>query len=541
MKKVFLIFNLFAFLALHAIGQKKSDKVNVLWGPEQEASRKSTLSDIVGYDETGIYALKRKESGMYFSNTSLTLEHYDKKMAPTKSIEVELEAQGKETDFEFIIHIDNVMYLFSSFANQKLKKNFLFAQRINKKTLLPEKEIKQIGEIDYAGKSKHNSGNFQFTTSRDSSKLLIYYNLPYDKGENEKYGFQVLDKNLNQIWDKKVELPYQDQLFEIEGYQIDNQGNVHLLGILFNEKKKEKRLGKPNYKYQILSYYNNGSEFREYSVSIEGKFLTDMEIAVNDRQEIICGGFYSSEGTFSIEGSYFIKINSQTKEIVSKEFQKFSLDFITQNMSEKEERKTKKDAEKGKDIELFKYALDDIILRDDGGALLIGEQYYVREVTTYSTDSKGGQTSHTSYIYHYNDIIVINLSPDGKISWTEKIAKTQISSNDGGFYASYVLFVDKDKLHFVFNDNVNNLTYKGEGKPESFNKGVKSIVTLITLDIQGKQTRESMFAFSDANVLIRPKVCEQISEKELILFGQKNKLHRFAKVTFKEPKQQPAE
>ena len=47
------------------------------------------------------------------------------------------------------------------------------------------------------------------------------------------------DKNLNQIWDKKVELPYQDQLFEIEGYQIDNQGNVHLLGILFNEKKKE--------------------------------------------------------------------------------------------------------------------------------------------------------------------------------------------------------------------------------------------------------------------------------------------------------------
>ena len=534
MKKTILIINLFAFfLSLNSIGQTKSKDVDILWGPELKAW-KSTLSDIVGYDETGIYAIKTKRKGLYGLNSTVTLEHYDKEMSQSKSVEIELEEQKKERNFEFIIHIDNEMYIFSSFANQKLKKNFLFVQGVNKKTLQPNKDLRKIAEIDYSGKSKYNSGNFDYEISKDSSKVLIYYNLPYDKGESEKFGFHVFDKALNQLWEKNITLPYKEELFDVEDYEVDNKGNIHLLALIFKEKRKEKRKGDPNYKYQVLSYLNNGTELKEYPIKIEGKFLTDMQIAINDEQDIICGGFYSSEGTFSIEGSYFLKINGETKEIKSKEFQNFGIDFITQNMTKRQEKKTKNKAAKGKDIELYQYDLDNIVLRDDGGALLIGEQYFVRVVTRTIPDGNGNTSTTTTYYYHYNDIIVINMSPDGKIEWSKKIAKKQVTRNDGGFFSSYALSIVKDKLYFVFNDNPKNLFYKGEGKLYNFNKSKESLVVLVTLDNEGNQTREALFSAKEADILTRPIVCEQISKNEMILFGQRKKTHRFARISFKE-------
>jgi hypothetical protein len=309
---------------------------------------------------------------------------------------------------------------------------------------------------------------------------------------------------------------------------------VHLLGQLFKQKRKKKRRGKPNYHYQILSYSNNGEDLKEYPIKIKGKFITDMQIAINHDQDIVCGGFYSSKGTTSIDGSYFLKINGETKEIMSKEFQKFSLDFITQNMSDKQKRRTKKKVRKGKDVELYKYDLDRIILRADGGALLIGEQFYIQTNTTTSYNSNGGMTTSTMRHYYFNDIIVINMSPSGKIEWTEKIAKRQVTSNDGGFYSSYALTVVKDKLYFVFNDHIKNLGYKGTGGLYSFTKSKrKSIVVLVSLDLEGYQTREALFSVKANKILTRPMVCQQISQNEMVIFGQRRKKHRFAKITFK--------
>ena len=104
---------------------------------------------------------------------------------------------------------------------------------------------------------------------------------------------------------------------------------------------------------------------------------------------------------------------------------------------------------------------------------------------------------------------------------------------DGGFYSSYALTEFDDKLYFIFNDNPKNLFYKGEGKIYNFNKGKKeSLVVLVELNMDGEQTREALFSMKAAEVIIRPKVCEQISKNQMILFGQKKKIQRFAKVTF---------
>ena len=186
---------------------------------------------------------------------------------------------------------------------------------------------------------------------------------------------------MNVLWKKDITLPYKDELFDIETFKVDNHGNVYLLGLLYKDKRKTKRNGEANYQYKVLSYTDNGSNNKEYSVSLPDRFLTDMQIGVRANKDIVCAGFYSENGKLSIRGTFFLSIDAETKEIKTKSFKEFDINFITQNMTENQAEKAKKREEKGKDVELYEYDLDKLIVRSDGGAMLIGEQYFVKVIT----------------------------------------------------------------------------------------------------------------------------------------------------------------
>lgn len=254
-----------------------------------------------------------------------------------------------------------------------------------------------------------------------------------------------------------------------------------------------------------------------------------MKIAVNDQRDLICAGFYSDMGTVSIKGSYFLKIDFDSKKEVSKSFKEFGMDFITQNLTERQEKRTQKKVDRGRNVELYEFDLDEIILKGDGGALLVGEQYFVRE-QRYRT---ANGTYVSNYYYYYNDIIVVNIDAEGTIEWAQKIKKQQLSINDSGFFLSYHLAVSKDKLNFIYNENVRNFTNDNPNRHYTFAGRKEGVVALTQMDINGEFKSQPLFGAKDIGALIRPKVAEQISENEVILFAQWRKKQRFAKVTFK--------
>ena len=533
MKKLLLFLILLASSqSLYA--QPRPKEVDITWGKKYKATKRTTLSDVVGYDATGIYAVKTISKGLYGLNSYIALEHYDNDMDQSKSVEIELKHNKKSLELEYVLQFHGGLYLFTSYKDQKQKQNFLYVQRINKKSLKPEGEPREIASINYEGERKSNSGSFDYSLSSDSSKMLIFYNLPHNKKEKERFGFHVFDKNMSQIWNKEISLPYDEELFDVERYKVDNAGNVHLLGMIYTEKRKIKRKGEVNYKYQVLSYREKGSILTEYPIEIPDMYLTDMQIAVTPDQDIICAGFYSERGKKSIKGSYFVKVDGKTKAIKQKNFKEFGADFITQHMSERKAERTKKKIEKGKNVEMYEFDLDELVIREDGGVIMIGEQYYVHIMSSTSTGPNGMVTTRTTTYYNYNDIIVININPLGEIEWAQKIPKLQVTKEDGGFFSSYTMAVVHDKLFFVFNDNPKNLFPKA-GKSYNFSPGRKeSTVVLVTLDMEGNQKKVPLFMTADAAVIIRPKVCEQISADELVVFGQRKKNQRFAKIKFKE-------
>ncbi|MEM8909412.1 MAG: hypothetical protein AAGD05_16315, partial [Bacteroidota bacterium] len=337
----------------------------------------------------------------------------------------------------------------------------------------------------------------------------------------------------------EIELPYTDKAFSIEEYQVDNQGNVYLLALIFQDGKQRKK-GRPNYHYSILAYNNNGEGFEEYPISLEDQFITDLTFRIANNGQIVCSGFYSDKGTTSIRGTYFFRLDPKTSAVLNKNAKDFDFKFLTANVSGKRLSKymdAERSGKKNKQAELEQYALDHLILRNDGGALLVAEQYFVEEYVDRANDffidpyfNNRNFADSYNYFYNYNDIIVVNIRPNGEIQWTARIPKQQSTPNDNGYFSSYAMSIVRDKIYFIYNDNERNFD-SSTNQLYEFRQN-ESVIALSQLSTNGSIKTYPIFNVKGANVLTRPKVCRQTGRKEMVIYGENGKKFKFANLQF---------
>ncbi|HRF82482.1 MAG TPA: hypothetical protein PL070_20650, partial [Flavobacteriales bacterium] len=300
------------------------------------------------------------------------------------------------------------------------------------------------------------------------------------------------------------------------------------------EAREKKREGKAAYNYHLITFSSSGDQ-TDNAIASGDRFLQDLTISLDDGDgPILCGGFYGNKGANKVRGAFFMSLDPRTKAVLHESYKEFSDDFITQYMTAKEEEKAKKKAaKKDEDLQMFEYDLDEIIRREDGGAVLVGEQYYMYTTTVCTTTQNGGQSCRTVYHYIYNDIIVVNISPEGDIEWASTVPKRQHTTNDGGFFSSYALEVKDSNLYFIFNDNGENL-FKAAG--EKFKQmdlqGKSSIVTIATVDQDGGVKREALFDPEKRELILRPKGCRQLADDRMLLYAKRKKDYRFGMATF---------
>ena len=209
--------------------------------------------------------------------------------------------------------------------------------------------------------------------------------------------------------------------------------------------------------------------------------------------------------------------------------------MLVANLTERQKEKVEKKIEKGKEVEMYDYDLRNLIYFEDGSAILCAEQYAVNIVSSYVMGPNGTGTYVLNTYYEYDDIIAVKIKPDGDIDWVTKIPKRQYTMNDEGFFSSYFMEIYKSKIYFLYNDHPDNLLEEinNTKKFKNFNGSKNSMAVLAVLDYNGNFTREALFKNKDTEVILRPKVCSSISNNEAIIFGQKGRTQRFAKMTFK--------
>lgn len=524
---------LFSFFIIFNV-QGQAEKAHISWGEDYNEPNGTYLSKVINSSGKGIYALRQKnEAGLLGNSNKIYLEFYSKdNMKLQKSKDIDLRYQKKERVLEDVIWLGNELYLLTSFHNQAKQKNYLFSQKISKKSLLPSKDLKKIGEIETISITKE--GVFDHHISQDSSKILIINQLPYKKTQPERFALQVFDNAFNEKWKRNITLPYNDQSFSIEEYQVDEKGNVYLLGILYTDGVKVKRRGKPNYQYIVLSYPADGSKPQEYKIRLGEEFITDLTFRISKSGELVCSGFYSKQGTFSIAGTYFFRLNPTTKKVSNQNLKAFDINFLVDDFSIAKQRRIQKADKEGrlnKEPELQQYSLDKLILRSDGGVVLIAEQFFVEQRTSRDYYYRNSNLT-TDYYYNYHDIIVVNIRPDGEIEWASRIPKRQVTTNDGGYYSSYALSIVRDKLYFVFNDNGRNFVDRERNRRLYNFNGRQSIIALAELSIDGSVKIEPLFSNREADIITRPKVCRQTDKREMVIYGERGRRYRFAQLEF---------
>lgn len=552
LKSLLTLLFLTAFTTIQAQQTQVEAPADLNWGHDYQEPGNTAATKIIGLKGDGFYMLRQKVLNNPEARPRAWVEYYDGEMKLKKSVEQNLKYKSKQRDFEDVLYFGGSLYLLTSFNNSAKKTNFLFKQKISSKSLLPSKKLDMICQT--VARNKEAEGSFGTHISKDSTHLLIYNDLPYKKNEPERFGFRVFDRNFEKIWEKDILLPYPDNQFTVEEYQVDDLGNVHLLGVLYTDAAKYRRRGTPTYQYVILSYLNNGEQAEEIRIGLDDKFVTDLTFRVTKKGELICSGFYSEKGTYSIKGACYFRLDPATRELTNRNYQPFNFDFVTERMSDKKKAKAK-EAEVRRDVrrsaELFDFSLDELILRSDGGAVLVAEQYFVEYDryndfnSPYGTAFGYGRFSpfnasrfnrynyQTDYYYNYNDIIVVNIRPTGEIEWSARIPKRQETRNDGGYYSSYAMSIIRDKLYFIYNDNARNLTENNRKSNRLYNyNGSDSIISLAQINIKGEVKTYPLAYNRDAGIMTRPKMCKQIGKKEMAVFGERGKNYRFGTLTF---------
>jgi hypothetical protein len=393
-----------------------------------------------------------------------------------KKVKLILEYKGKFLRYHFSMIKNNKMYVFSSFYNSKMHKEFFFYQIFDTKTMTLTPDLHKIGAVPV--KSRAQSGTMEYTTSPDSSKILIYLSNPDRGKQKQEVIFTVLDENFKRIWGKGSLLNYSDKNFKINYVAVNNDGTVFYAGKHYIKTSSKKNI---QYKYHILIFDQKEDDYEDIEVKLNKNYIKNMVIRIANNNDIIFAGFYSPNEYSKIDGSFYMRLDGKTYELITDNYKEFPVSFITTGYTEKEKKKVKKKQKKGKNVQFKNFTLKRTVMRSDGGILLIAEQYYVESHTTYTQN--GG--SYTTYIYNNNDILIININPDGRITWNKKITKWQRSQNKWAL--SYVFASYANNIYFLINDNPKNRMHKvNEAGPANYYGNKDSDLILYKMNTKGE-------------------------------------------------------
>ncbi|PCI95707.1 MAG: hypothetical protein COB15_11925 [Flavobacteriales bacterium] len=511
MKKT-IISIIFCGVMLTSFGQNFLDNISFEKGLKKAPSElyPHWKEQVIKNSETGHYIFRKEFSGTPGPGRmpKYRIEKYNNKLELENSYDFQAVKKGEKknkrqeyAEFMFLNHDD--LYLFSQVYMPKLRQNHLYVQTVNKETLQPNSDFKKIASLSYAKNTNFVYSKFTLNTSRDSSKFLIYPTYSKHEGRSEggdmNLPLYVFDKNFTLLNETSIQLIPKT----LQSYTVSNSGDI--TSYIYNHKKET---------YLIKCYFSDGKT-QDYNIE-EGKFISSL-IVDSDNENIIISGLYSINDSRSLvkvgTGSFIIKINSKSKQIITEKYNEFDKDIITQYMTEKEHKTWSTQTKKHKSQSLFGSNVSDIVINNDGSTILIIEENITR--TTVSTNNAGSLNGPDAHSTHSsNHIIAIKRLANGDIDWITKIPKKQY----GFDLSSYYHIMNNDNLYFIFNDNPKNTNYK-EGNELAYfsrvNNKKDGIISIVQINKEGQQSKGVLYKAKEeeAPLMIIPSKSNKISNK----------------------------
>lgn len=460
--------------------------------------------------------------------------HYDDFLLNADE-KMKFEVDGRRANYEGSILVKGQMLVFMSQEDSGIKKLYY---KIYDNSCLPSSEPVLVAE--YANdKGSKRSSSFNVHQSKNKEFFCIEYSVPGKKTDNENFGYKVYDQNLAIVSEGMYDSPFTTVEADINNHYLSNTGDL-FLGMKVYTMKQNGKVNTREGLQAYMIYLLQGNDMKEVDMyklglQLEDRALTDLTFTADDSRILTCTGLYGRKtGT---NGAFYFRIDFDANTFVEEGYSEFSKEFITSDWSDREKEKAQKKEDKGKGAPtLYHYDFRDVFPTEDGGIIVMMEQYYV--VVTSMTDSKGNV--RYTYHYYYNDVIAYKVKNDGEFEWVQKIDKAQHSINDGGYLSSVAGYQKDGKYVLFFNDNIQNYTESGQfetpekGVASSSMSNKKNCVARVEIDLENGETKRELFTSrSETDAYCVPKRFEvDYTNDQMLLYFQTRTKEKFGMLKF---------
>lgn len=446
------------------------------------------------------------QDGLYFTShrdddKQLVCRSYDRNMKLQEEKVVNFNIDNKKYIYSGAYFVNDKIIHFIKDFNRKTDTNTLLAAI----TDLDLMTSKKTAILDEAGDKVLDFGSRNI--SPDSTKIVVYNETRGKKKDPSLLNFKVYDANLqNVLLDKAVELPIKARNFSKEQIGVDNLGNVYVLAKIYKE-KDEKEKDQSAYYYKLV-VFNNNDKPTEFDFDYPGKDIESIDVIPGKNNTLICTGFLKilNKGLFGkgkktlISDEMFASI-IDSKTVTLKSANKYELEGLYPE-------KPKKAAD------YVPYKVKEIFYREDGGAVVVAEQYKLVVVTT--TGANGA--THTSYKYYYCDIAVIGINNKSEVESVSKMPKYQLNAGNPSIISTHC----KGTTYIVYEDLEKNAEAEGDKDTKRSTKSwlsssSKNALFLMSVAPNGEMKKEVIYSYKESKIRPRVLASRVINDHEILL------------------------
>lgn len=272
--------------------------------------------------------------------------------------------------------------------------------------------------------------------SEDKNTFVVYNTAEHNK--LELICFRA-DK-MQVLWDKTVLFEDSDTDSNVKTMALSNTGEFFIVSEFNNRRSKMEE-----HQMRILRISAGVDQLAHVPLP---EFLThDVKFTYdNQRQTLVGAGLFADKNRDRSNGAFFLRLAPSADTMAhTLRYEPFDDKFISILR-----RKDVEDDTKG----IADADVEQVVLRQDGGVLLIAERHH--EVQRGTVSGRGFWRDGVRAVvdYYFDDLFVIAMHPDGNAHWKTVLHKKQYSQDDEATFSSFFLLRASDKMRFLFNDEV---------------------------------------------------------------------------------------
>ncbi len=493
--------------------------VKIEWGKPKEANSKTIPIKFLGISDGFIYLLTSEE--VRFKN--MVIEKYDEKTNTLISA----------TELQFKLNLPRVYLLNGQLVTidceaTKTKSSFYVTPITPTGELSPDKKL--LTEFDL-NPDENSYDYYNWVSSEDTKQILLYHQHVKEK----KLEYAIVDEKLNVTkgsfkYESESNLILQLNYFGHKDFVFLNERDHKPQNVIFNNsaiymlfaelKPKDEQIKTVdisnldaerivNYNYSLLIYNKDGKSVKPIKLDFKKEnHLLSTYLRLDENNNIIITGTYQEKDNNynNTKGFYCVRIDTKTNTIISKLEYDYPKEFATNFISEKQ-------YDKKYGVPFF--TLRDFVTKEDGGILLVTENYIKREMG-----------SDNAWVYFPKEIVIISINKNGQEEWIKVIPKNQLGDmRDNGLHVSFVTAYSKNNLYLIYNDYPENMNIKEESKLKSEYKKLKGTVTaMVTMNCKdGSWEKKILFDYKSDAFYLTPQQYYKLNKNEIIIHGQNDK------------------